>query len=825
MSRRIVSLIALLAFSSTPVLAQQACPDGSARDPAKINEAVDRYAREPFSARTYRVLKGLGDPMIDPNYGGYSSWENADKLKKLIAEISPDAKQPNYYGYECRLGYPLEVLEKRIADLGKTSPYVKQWLTVQLAVLAACDGEKIAELPGPLAEQQPPVKDLQDADRAYQQASLVFYTDRGKALDLYKAIGTSTSPHKGAARYMVANILANGKQLAEARAEANAILADPALASVHGITQELLGYIANLEDTAPGWTSLINGTVAVLDKPTKDIKASPELAKDYGRALYDIDFVGIRGKAEDWWLTGTLPENPTISKSIVDAVRQHPMAAWMIGGQSTQEYYDRAPWQFIGPKWEARTQTLVDGSLGLVAGTPPLAKDVIGALKAKSDDASRKALWDKAQAAAKAANDSCGTAPETAAAGTLLTHAVRVSALAGKFDEAYDGLASYPIKSSVTYTQRALQPLGQYLLGQGMAAEARKYRDKLLTDDLWASLDKDDGSRNVLAEIAMWSAEDRAQWDKALANNSVKTGQALLNFLPAKELRAMAKNETLFTPEERALLIRTAWTRLYARGRVPEKSFTEELYALNPDVKAVADKVKADYPKAKDENLRLLTILRTPRMGILVNAPGVWEPITMTGGGDVTALDSFDHNDKNWWCPFEPDRQLGGLRNELDSLTGTERTSWSAKRLEPVMEADAMTALAAKRESVLKAHPVVRSVNWKEIKALSAMPSAPKLLATAATKWGSRAPKEDAGSGAAEALALAVKSTRYGCNWHGGHGKYSSAAYEVLQKRFGTTPWATQTPYWFDCVNFYNQTNTTGGTCPSPSWPKQEIPR
>jgi hypothetical protein len=215
--------------------------------------------------------------------------------------------------------------------------------------------------------------------------------------------------------------------------------------------------------------------------------------------------------------------------------------------------------------------------------------------------------------------------------------------------------------------------------------------------------------------------------------------------------------------------------------------------------------------------------LRTPRMGILVNAPGIWDPITMTGGGEVTTLDSFDHNDKNWWCPFEPDRQLGGLRDDFDSLTGMQRAAWSAKRLEPVVEADAIATLAKKRESVLRAHPVVKSVNWKEIRTLSGMPSAPKLLATAATRWGKAAAKED--TAAAEALALAIRSTRYGCNWHGGHGAYSKTAYEVLHRKFGTTPWATQTPYWFDCVNFYAQTSTTGGKCPSPPWPKQDVPR
>jgi hypothetical protein len=285
----------------------------------------------------------------------------------------------------------------------------------------------------------------------------------------------------------------------------------------------------------------------------------------------------------------------------------------------------------------------------------------------------------------------------------------------------------------------------------------------------------------------------------------------------------MARNETLFSPEERALFVRAAWTRSYARGAVPEKSFTEELYALNPQVKAVADKVATDYPKAKDANRRLLTMLRAPRMGVLMNAPGVWEPITMLGDGEITALDSFDHNDKNWWCPFEPDRQLGGLRDDFDTLTGVQRASWSAERLEPVLDVDTAAKLGTKRDGVLRAHPVIKSVSWSEIKALSAMPSAPKFFARAATNWGKAAPKED--PAAAEALAMAIRTTRYGCNWHGSHGSYSKAAYEVLHKKFGTTTWATQTPYWFDCVNFYDQSNTTGGKCLSPSWPKQKIPR
>ena len=93
-------------------------------------------------------------------------------------------------------------------------------------------------------------------------------------------------------------------------------------------------------------------------------------------------------------------------------------------------------------------------------------------------------------------------------------------------------------------------------------------------------------------------AEDRAHWEAALARNPRKTDTAIINFMPAKELRALAGKDKLFTTEERALLIRAAWARVWARGRLPEKAFTEEFFALNPKIKTVADKIATDYPKA-----------------------------------------------------------------------------------------------------------------------------------------------------------------------------------------------------------------------------------
>ena len=41
--------------------------------------------------------------------------------------------------------------------------------------------------------------------------------------------------------------------------------------------------------------------------------------------------------------------------------------------------------------------------------------------------------------------------------------------------------------------------------------------------------------------------------------------------------------------------------------------------------------------------------------------------------------------------------------------------------------------------------------------------------------------------GVPEALALAVRTTRYGCNWHGGHGSYSKPAQQLLATKFAFT--------------------------------------
>lgn len=817
MSRRLLTALAVLCCCSPALAAPPACA------PETLAKAVDTYAADPYGPRAWRVLNGLGDPGLEPAYAGEEHWDGEKTWSDYAARILPDQPDAKTVGYDCRLAYPLATLKQRIATQGEQSPYVKQWLMVQAQTFKACSNDAATvSLPPPLAGLDGAAAELQAADRAYQEATVAFYADKTRAVELFRAIAASASPHRAAARYNVANLLANGKDLAGARREAEAILADPALAPVHGITRELLGYLANLEDTAAGWSVLIDTTLAALKLPAAKITADPDKAKAYSRALYDIGFAGVGEKRDDWWVEGRLPENPTLSKALVDAARADPMALWLMTGQTAQARYDLAPWAMIGPQWQDAMRKLVVGAMGLKPagdGITGLARDGIDALTAATDEAARAALWAKARAAMEAAANTCGAAPETAAAGNLLWHATRLAVLSDHYDEAYAALAEVPFKGAQTYYDRVLGKLAGHILTSGKAEEGRRFRDRLLTPEFFAAIPETDREmmRRRYAAFMMWVAEDEAHWRAAMALDPTPMAAPFLNLLPGKTLWQLVEDKTL-AEADRALLARAAWTRDYAVDRKAAGKL-DAMLALNPEIKAAHDKVAADYPGITADQRLLLTILRNPRFGILLNVSGWGDPINARRE-KFAEIDLYDHNDKNWWCPLEPDRQLADLRAAYDSDAGRDRLAYAKDdSLKPFYDPALARGMDEAREALLKAHPMVKAMDWAEVGRLAAMASAPKALSLAALDWAKGA---GATSGAAEALALAVKVTRYGCTWHGRHGSYSRAAQEMLHKRFKDTAWAKATPFWFDCqYQVWDKDYNRVAECQPKDWPRQ----
>lgn len=790
-----VSLSAITLLGG-PAMAQTACT------PEKLNSAIDAYAAAPFDAPAWRKLTGLGDPQLEGSSYAYDNYNKVDEWRRVVGTTAPGNETLANPGYNCRIGYPLEVLQSRINTFGRNSDYVQSWLKGQEQVLRACTAqaaETLSDMPPP-GNLKPDQVDLFKQDRAYQKASVLFYWNPQAAIPEFKAIAASTSPHKAVARYNIANILANAKNVVEARKEAKAILADASLTSVHDITRELLGFISNMEDTPAGWTELIDGTVATLSQPLDTITGSDKAKSEYTKALYDIGYAGVTDKKDDWWVTNTLPADATLSKALADSARKHPMLLWMMAGQSVNKPYTQAPWALVGDKWQAWSASYVDRAMKLQGKPlPDLPKRVLESLKAKPDDATRAILWAQVYDATSKAAASCGEAPDTAAITVLIEQAVRLSAMANRYDEIYANLPKLKLDASSSLRTMVLPKLMQHILATGKVEEGRRLRDALLTNGFFNGFagDQKEFERDVYGQFLAWVAEDAAQWTKALALINEKLSPKVLNFLPASKLRELGDNPA-FSPEQKALLKRTSWVRNYATGQKISDKTTEAMFAANPELLAARDAVAKDYPKLSPDRVLLLTILRNPRFGMLVNSPDYGEPLE-TKREVFAALDDYDPNDKNWWCPLEVDRQLGALRNEYDSASQMSGVKdYLAKPLAPLLDDGAVARLDAAREVVLQQHPMIKAVDWKEVAALAKAPSAPKLLAQSSIKWAKTSKGDD---GAPEALALAVRATRYGCRWHGSVKAYSKPAQELLKAKFATTTWAAQTPYWFDCID------------------------
>ena len=848
--RRCLALGAAIVLASSGAAGAQTCRDGTAYDQKKVEASIDRYFRDPFGAVSWRVLNGLGDPGLEASYVGESHWSDEQAWRELTAKIAPATAQQQYLGYNCRVGYALRLLKDRIASFGETHPYVRQWVTAQSAVFRSCSDDVAAVLPAPITiEDGDPraaeLRQLQVADRAYQQASIDFY--RGSfdaALAGYRAIASGAGPHRAVARYMVANVLANAKRLDEARTEIDAILAEPGLADIHGITQELKGYLANLADTAVQWSALLRESISILERPAEAIRSDKD-REDYRRALNDISYLGIRGRDDDWWLTGQLPENPTVSDAIYKGAREFPMVAWMIAGQTVTDFDRQGAWQLIGENWRKEFDAFAAATRALMPSgrATGLAWDVFDAATTNSTRADRTKLAARLVRANAEVRASCGAAPETAASGLLLHHTIRVLAERVEFAAAYDALKSYPFTSTRAFRYTLLR-LGQFLVGQGSTEEGRRFAAAFLTDTFYQSIGKEDGEefRRMLPRIESLLAANFDDWQRALDRHPRPSEDPLINFLSRDRLRELARRTTM-SADERALFARVAWTRAYARRLDPEPAATEEMLSLNPAIAAVRDDVATSYPDTQDDYRWLLTIVRTPRFGILTTASGGWSMQDLADRSQPpTAIDVYDHNDKNWWCPFNVDRHLGELRDAFDEATGNgaaralgAETSFqvagqwyrNTERFRRLLDPDIAKRLTAARESVLGHHPVVRTIDWKELRRLGDVRSGPRLLSEQAVQWARRGgrPKD----GVTEALALGVKAARYGCSWAGSHKAYTQAAVGILQTMFKETEWAKRTPYWYDCLwQSYGPEPTSivkRSSCTGPRWPRQERPR
>ena len=79
---------------------------------------------------------------------------------------------------------------------------------------------------------------------------------------------------------------------------------------------------------------------------------------------------------------------------------------------------------------------------------------------------------------------------------------------------------------------------------------------------------------------------------------------------------------------------------------------------------------------------------------------------------------------------------------------------------------------------------------WKKLQAIGA---GPNYMSRVVLEWAKSNPQDPR---VPEALALAVRSTRYGCT-DAATTQWSKQAFQFLHKHYPTSEWAKKTPYYF----------------------------
>jgi hypothetical protein len=741
---------------------------------------------------------------------------------------------------ECRPAYALRTASARIARLGADHPYVRQWLTAQRAAFSACAGRNppLQALPPPLRLADPSIARLQRDDRAYQAASQLFYRKADAAPAAFRRIAASSSEHAAMARYMMLVIKAEWpvprRPAAPARpgteaerrvppmdsmasdestipvpevlAEARSILADRRLASIHALTQGLvgsLGYSSDYESSAHGihaWAPQIRReqvrlTLEALRVPIGRLRTDPVARERYARALADID--KLHGDFDDpaWWLTGAVPDDAFASRAMAAAARTDRLAAWLLVPKSP---FERRPWLRAGRELEryGPLYRFLSGTGGYP--DSPGWEAAQASLGAGYDDA----RWPDSEMAQALR---CADEGSLAALPTLFYHRVR-GGLMGKqgsddpgrtFAQVLSRLESWPWQDSLHYRATVAASL-RYLVGAGRIEDARRLRDRLaLKDEYGAYYDVP----------LLLLAEDENRFVRQMRNDASSERPVLFNLLSVSALARLAERSDL-PAEERARFARVAWTRLYAMGRPVPPGLDRLMRRLNPQI-ASGWTSKPGRGRPGDRRL-LLDVLRSPGLNILMT-DHQREPGSSDGDPGLTGIDTFQHSDNNWWCAWQPARHSAALDGLLfRQFFGDPNAHFRSDGEDPLEVAGARPTL----EPLLRSSYSWNARGTAELEALSKIDCAPKLMAQRAIAWkGGRAPGQD------EALALAVRATRYGCQRQGGHGAYSKAAFALLHHRFAQSAAAKRTRYWFNCAHF------SSGCPATPLSPQEATPR
>lgn len=800
MSRYIAGLMSLVCGAA---LAAETCPSKEAE--AKQPVYIDRYANySPID--TFRIAKKLGVVEQVPYYGRLED-SDATPWYKALGEIAPDmvTSSDSRGSYECRYSHAARVLRSRAAELGPQHPYVRQWIQVRQVIFERCadsrnGGYGTLHLPEPMVTDDPRVKKLQADDREYETAAYGYYYRLADTDERFKKIATSKSVHRGTAMYMSALMRATDyesepteESIAEAVTITNSILADPSLQDAHPLAKHLLGYLSYTTRDLEHRKRLLRSVLQDLTRPAKEIAASQDNANVYHRALDDIGWF-TRQRSPTWWLNDQ--PNGTSSQAVLDATKsalvaqsrsnQSELLQWLLIDDAIRQLFETSNWMYSAAPYEYEDVTNLKQSFAQHA--PNSTLNIWMAARAAVGSMPLNEVWKQVHAGV-AATQACATAPEGITLARYFRSAARRTLVGGDTNRFISELKQYPYLDR-KHGRDVIEASLAYLLVSGKHREARLVRDTFIEPVFGP---KSNESRYAftwaIASLLTMTAENRERTVEALSYPS-EMHSPVLNLLPISLMHDLAAQPTL-SPAMRSALSRNAWARSYALDAKVSPELNALMLEQNP---AIATVWKTEQPNPQhSEHQMLLNVLRTPRIGVQMDA-GLG--IRAAPGYDVDSpqtLDIYNHSTRNWWCALPAADLDTSYRQTLLAMLrlfapGTTRYENSVSENQEFLDA------------ALRGSWLYKQIDNQELQRLSAIDSAPKSLSEQVLAWASAGAQPN--DGLDEALHRAVVTTRYGCQTQGGHREYSKAAYRFLQKNYPDSPWTKKTPHWFDCSHF-----------------------
>lgn len=715
-----------------------------------------------------------------------------------------DKKYNEYGWYECDFSGAHEAFESLKSDLPQDTAAQRIWLQNQDHVFEACMKQQAPEL-------EPVGSPAQAAaEYEYQKAARAYHIDpkapRLEA-DLRAIAYTAGHPRQRDAARTLVRLLASQKGLKAAWQETENFKTGASTAPVYPFIEDTRFILMSLEDKGDLETQqkILRWLLDVVEGRDRvpaslDVSARTGLEESRkGDALRRLDDYVTEALYEDsgnpdkpykmtldWWL-GDMPLESVKKQAVRTVIKDSDLLAWLYVNATrsfepltrmhdtaspvrTQqkrlsEFAFRKYTDCKGAEWLLPALTLAVREMPQAADMVKAAESALGEKSLKSVQAQfRKKLW---------------------------TELVRFHLLDGRYDAALDTLFRTDIDSFIGDSRAGtLIETLEWFIHRGEFDWARRViarntgGNAIPTDNGYYSADP---RYQAYALMLAKEPEDLLQLLATLDDNtaSLPVVSPMLALLPAATMLELAEVETLGA-STRMAFARTALTRAWLLDE-PEKMARAARAIENLD--ATGDKSPLRLARAGTLDA-LLFFLRHPRFNatspVFEGSPYGDDAMPWNG----QEIDQYNHNDNNWWCAYKPERITISLRDSWALMPGDTQLA-----IDPKMFAET-------RAAAFEAHPIFRLIDKREQAALAALPSGPYLLAQQAAAY-AKGPRGWWGwiigdDRIPEALHLAVRATRYGCDKDGPKGTVSQDAFWALHKLYGKTPWAEATPYWFD---------------------------